>query len=430
MWLKNSLLEDLITNLAAHETPVELFINDIFLRVWRASAKITIPGLLSDWVAAQNWLPKMYFQYNCSGDSHVALGSLFQTAQFPHIRILTNPYSFSPKLYGGVSNKAVSGRFSIWKNFPTAIFFLPEMEIEITNGKSFLHLYFLHHAEANRKGMMQRLSRLKEDMHREETSIPTLVSRKDFPTRQDWNLTMKNILKKISSGKIEKAVVARQSSFTYKEPLSISSLLRRLQKVESGTLFSIQFSPSENFIGITPELLYSRREKTLEIMALAGTASLLQSRYLQREKEQKEFGLVKKFIYEAMKTLCRTIDSTPDITYPIASLVHLRRIYRGKLLPAINDQEILKTVHPTPAISGLPRQMAADFLQKIELFDRGWYASPIGYVSEKETRLYIAIRSGYIAENKLHLFSGAGIVKGSIPEKEWEELEKKIHHFF
>lgn len=430
MWLKNSLLEDLITNLSAHETPLELFINDIFLRIWRASAQITIRGLLSDWTAEQNWLPKIYFQYDGRKDSHIALGSLFQTEQFPQIRILTNPYGFSPKLYGGVSNMRVTGRFTIWKNFPKAIFFLPQIEVETISGKSFLHLYFLDRTEAHKKGIMQRLSKLEEGGEREETFTPILVSRKDFPTRKDWDLTVKDLLKKISSGKIEKAVIARQSSFTYTDSLSISSLLRLLQKIESGTLFSMQFSPRENFIGVTPELLYFRRENRLEIMALAGTASLLQSRHLQREKEQKEFCLVKEFIYEAMKTLCITIDSTPDITYPTGSLVHLRRIYRGKLLPFINDQEILKTVHPTPAISGFPRQMAADFLQKIEFFDRGWYASPIGYVSEKETRLYIAIRSACVVEKNLHLFSGAGIVKGSLPEKEWEELEKKTKHFF
>lgn len=430
MWLKNSLLEDLITNLSTHETPVELFINNIFLRVWRASAKITIRALLNDWVAKQNCLPKMYLQYDGSKDSHIALGSLFQTEQFPQIRILTNPYGFSPKLYGGVSNIPATGCFSIWKNFSKTIFFLPEIEIETIDKENFLHLYFLNRTEMDKDRIIQRLSKLQEGVDREETFTPTLVRRKDFPIRRDWEQTIKQLLKNISLGRIEKAVVARQSSFVYKDPPSISSLLLRLQKIRSGTLFCIQFFPSETFIGVTPELLYSRRENMLEIMALAGTASIGQSEHLHRQKEQREFSLVKEFVYEKMKTLCRTIDSTPEITYPIASLVHLRRTYRGKILPSINDQDILTTLHPTPAISGFPQQVAADLLQKIESFDRGWYASPIGYVSEKETRLYIAIRSAFVSANKLHLFSGAGIVKGSIAEKEWEELDNKIAHFF
>lgn len=430
MWLKNSLVEDLITNLAAHQTPVELFINDIFLRVWRASAKITIQVPLTDWVTKQNCLPKMYFQYNCSGDSHIALGSLFQTEQFPEIRILTSPYGFSPKLYGGVSNIPAIGQFSIWKNFPKTIFFLPEIEIETINRENFLHLYFLNRTEMDRNGIIQCLSKLRENIDIEDAVTPIIISRKNFPARRDWDQTIKQLLKNISLGKIEKAVVARQSSFIYKYPLSISFLLRRLEKIQSGIVFFIQFSSNENFIGVTPELLYSRIKNSIEIMALAGTASLAQSQDLHRQKEQREFSLVKEFVYEKMKTLCRTIDSTPDITYPIASLVHLRRTYRGKILPSITDQDILNTLHPTPAISGFPQQVAADLLQKIESFDRGWYASPIGYVSEKETRIYIAIRSAFVSANKLHLFSGAGIVKGSMAEKEWEELDNKIAHFF
>lgn len=429
MWLKNSLLRDLITDLSSHPNPLELSINGTSFRLWRASAKITIKQPISDWFAQQNYLPKIYLQYGCSKNFDIALGSLLEVKEFPQITILKNPYRFNPKLYGGISNIPATGQFSIWQNFPKTIFFLPQIEIETISGESFLHLYFLNRAEIHKKGIIQSLSKLQKCIDTEESITLTMISKKDFPTRLDWNDTIENVLKDISLGKIEKAVVARQSSFTYKEPLSISYLLRQLQKITYGTLFCIQFSPLENFIGVTPELLYSRTENTIEIMALAGTASLLQSRYLQREKEQKEFGLVKEFVYKTMKTLCRTIDFSPDITYPIVSLVHLRRIYRGKLRPFINDQEILKTLHPTPAISGFPQQVAADLLQKIEPFDRGWYASPIGYISEKETRMYIAIRSAFITENILHLFSGAGIVKGSTPEKEWEELNNKIEHF-
>lgn len=430
MWLKSNLLEDLITNLSAHPNPLELSINGTSLSFWRVSAKITIQQPLSDWVVRQNSLPKIYFRYGYNGDSHIALGSLFQVEEFPQITIIKNPYGCNPKLYGGVGNMHMPAQHSIWKNFPRTLFILPQIEIETVRGESFIHLHFLNNAELHKSVIIERLSQLQGFKAKENFITPVQVRREDFPTRINWDRSVEDLLENISLGRLEKVVLARQSSFTYKEPLSISYLMHLMQKIQRGTLFSIQFSSIENFIGVTPELLYSRKENNIEIMALAGTASLLQSQHLQRKKEQKEFGLVKEFVYEKMKTLCTTIDSSPDITYQIGSILHLCRNYRGKLLPFINDNNILTTLHPTPAISGFPQQLAARFLQKTEPFHRGWYAAPIGYVSEKESRMYIAIRSAFVIENILHLFSGAGVVKGSIAQKEWEELDKKIAQFF
>lgn len=429
MWLKSNLLKDLCADATSHSIPLELYINETSLHIWRASAKITIQDSLINWASEQNCFPKIIFQHGSSKNSHLALGSLFSIEEFPYIRTGKNPYGFMPKLYGGVGNKVVSGQLSIWKNFPRTFFFLPEIEIETVKGQSFIYLYFLNTKKFNKKGIVQKLSKLKENTHTKDSMAPTLIKRQDFPSRPEWNQAIESLLQSISLRKLEKAVLARQSSFAYQEPLSTSYFLQRLQTISNGTLFCIQFSPLTNFIGSTPELLYSRIENTLEVMALAGTASLPQIWHLQREKEQNEFGFVKGFVYETMKTLCRTIHSSFDITYPIASLVHLCRIYRGKLFPLIKDLEILTRLHPTPAISGFPRQIAAHYLEKIEGFDRGWYASPIGYISEKESRFYIAIRSALITENTLHLFSGAGIVQGSLAEKEWIELNKKIRHF-
>lgn len=429
MWLKSSLLKDLITDLSSHPNPLELSINGTSLRLWRASAKITIKQPISDWFIQQNCLPKIYFQYGCSENSDIALGSLLQVKQFPQISIFKNPYGFNPKLYGGVGNVCAPGQLSIWQNFPGTLFILPQIEIETVRGTSVIHLYFLNNAKLHKKAIIQRLSLLRECTDKEDYSNPTLISREDFPTQINWDRDVENLLRTISLGEVQKVVLARQSSFNYKEPLSISHLMHRLQKIESGTLFSIQFSSSRNFIGVTPELLYSRKDNTIEIMALAGTASVLQSHHLQREKEQREFALVREFVYEKMKTLCKTIDSSPDITYPIGRLLHLRRTYKGKLLSFIHDKNILTLLHPTPAISGFPQQLAVRFLQKTEPFHRGWYAAPIGYVSEKESRINIAIRSALVTENILHLFSGAGVVKGSIAQKEWEELDKKIGPF-
>ena len=64
-----------------------------------------------------------------------------------------------------------------------------------------------------------------------------------------------------------------------------------------------------------------------------------------------------------------------------------------------------------------------------EPFHRGWYAGPLGWVGTAGSDFTVAIRSGLLSGNRLALFTGAGIVRGSMPRAEWEELENKLAGF-
>ena len=64
-----------------------------------------------------------------------------------------------------------------------------------------------------------------------------------------------------------------------------------------------------------------------------------------------------------------------------------------------------------------------------EPFDRGWYAGPVGWIGANEAEFAVGIRSGLVRGRSLSLFSGAGIVEGSVSEAEWAEVEQKIGDF-
>jgi menaquinone-specific isochorismate synthase len=80
-------------------------------------------------------------------------------------------------------------------------------------------------------------------------------------------------------------------------------------------------------------------------------------------------------------------------------------------------------------VGGLPKELALEFLTNQEPFYRGLYAAPLGWVSKSQSDLIVAIRSSLINNHNLTLFAGAGIVNGSDPLSEWEELEHKISQF-
>ena len=68
-------------------------------------------------------------------------------------------------------------------------------------------------------------------------------------------------------------------------------------------------------------------------------------------------------------------------------------------------------------------------IHELEGFDRGWYAGPIGWVGAEDAEFAVAIRSGLVSDRTLSLYSGAGLVEGSVPEQEWAEIEQKIQDF-
>ncbi|WP_037383808.1 chorismate-binding protein, partial [Serratia sp. DD3] len=73
----------------------------------------------------------------------------------------------------------------------------------------------------------------------------------------------------------------------------------------------------------------------------------------------------------------------------------------------------------------LPRQAARDFIRQHEPFSRHWYAGSAGYLCATQAEFCVALRSCQIEGAEVQLYAGAGIVAGSDPELEWQEVESK-----
>ncbi|MGS0727342.1 chorismate-binding protein, partial [Shewanella sp. 0m-11] len=94
--------------------------------------------------------------------------------------------------------------------------------------------------------------------------------------------------------------------------------------------------------------------------------------------------------------------------------------------PGVNDFQLIQALHPTPAVGGLPKESAMNFIRQQEGYVRGWYAGACGYFNKHESEFAVAIRSALIEPGRINLFAGAGIVAGSEADKEWTELENKL----
>lgn len=203
------------------------------------------------------------------------------------------------------------------------------------------------------------------------------------------------------------------------------------------TLFAFALSPDLCFFGSSPEKLFERNGSHLFTEAVAGTRrraqtacedEQIEAELLGNVKDQREFTVVKQFLEERLSHFIECFSWEGEDR--ILQNMHVQHIYNrlsAKLLPSVTDADLLHCLHPTPALGGVPSCIAMEMIQQLEPFDRGWYGAPVGMVSAERSSFAVAIRSALMREKSLHLFAGTGIVKGSLPASEWDELEQKIH---
>ena len=151
---------------------------------------------------------------------------------------------------------------------------------------------------------------------------------------------------------------------------------------------------------------------------------------MHSDKDLREHRFVVQGIRETLTPLCQRLAIGDEISIlRLAQCQHLASYLEGTLGNGVSDADILHHLQPTPAVGGYPTGAALEEIDRLEHFDRGWYAGPIGWVSHDTTEFAVAIRSGLVEGSKLYLYSGAGIVEGSTADEEWNEIENKIGDF-
>ena len=256
-------------------------------------------------------------------------------------------------------------------------------------------------------------------------SMPSPVYRKDLPTFEGWCA----IVEEFKRRSIPKAVLARKTTFVFDHPLNPLEIFTMLfNKCGTSTPFAFIMSPHVAFLGATPELLFHRDGNLLKSEALAGTRPNEQAGdLLTSTKDLLEFEFVKKDISDKLYQIAKPFSVDEEVYLKkTPNVCHLSYPFSVELKQKYSDQFLIDHIHPTPAICGYPNNEALKFIEEVEPFDRGWYASALGEVSDNESSLFVGIRSALVLENKLHIFSGAGIVHSSVAENEWDELNHKI----
>ena len=271
-------------------------------------------------------------------------------------------------------------------------------------------------------------------------SISNNYRRDDFPGREAWQQNINNALNIFNHGGAEKIVLSRRSELTFKSMSGSTDMFGRLLELNPDA-FCFYFSIDDNniFMGASPERLYSREGNIIKSDALAGTRKRgktneedksLETELLNSGKDLEEHAFVLDCIARAYNQICENRNiGAPTGVRKYAKVQHLFNEIKGTLKNNLNDYDIIKALHPTPAVGGIPARESLRYIREIEQFDRGWYAGPIGWLSRDAAEFAVGIRSGIYKKDRLLLYSGAGIVKGSRPIEEWNEINNKLNNF-
>lgn len=389
--------------------------------------EIPIPAINPlDWLNTQTLYPKIYFETPKTGMKVAGIGSAYTLDEIPSFL----RHSAAPRFFGGMD--FFERKAQTWSNFPSCRYTLPLVEIEEREGTTFLCI--------NRTSEKLDLENISFTPSAVYPTQQKPMSRLDAPSFPIWDRNIKESLKMIRKKVLDKIVLARASLFEFENPLSPLAFCKVLQgKSPTATVFSYQFSQEQAFVGATPESLYKRNGLEIETAAIAGTRPrgktekedlALQADLLSNCKEMHEFNVVKEEIERRLSPLCSSFTKqNEDCIIQTSTVQHIYHTFEGLLKEGVDDECLIQALHPTPAVGGRPKETAMEEIRKLETFDRGWYAAPVGWISPDQAHLLVAIRSALIQRNQLRLFAGTGIVPGSLPQKEWEELGHKISQF-
>lgn len=386
----------------------------------------SIGDQLIDWLEAQPVYPKFYWQ---SRDGQEEVAVVGQVKTFTDPSAAQKVLAPQQRIWGG---RSFDGRTERNRRCMSSFFFLPQVEISrlASSWQIMVNL-----SEDNSR-LLSTLDKLVEHFSSLSELHCRVTQRINTPEKADWTNMVNKALTAISNKQFEKVVLARKTTLTLDQDLSSAQFLKASRKANSHSFHFMMALDSEHcFIGSTPERLYVRNGYALKTEALAGTIgrghdeeedNQLASWLISDKKNQYENRLVVDDIINRLSkfSLSMKVAETSELV-KLRKVQHLKRPISAEINSDCCDSQLLDNLQPTAAIAGLPRMSALDFIIDNEPFARGWYSGAVGFLSQQRSEFCVAIRSALVMGNKLHLFAGAGIVPGSEPSSEWEELDKK-----
>lgn len=248
---------------------------------------------------------------------------------------------------------------------------------------------------------------------------------------------VKKSLEKIEEGEFIKVVPARAKTTALPEGFNSLDFFLTLCREYPDAFVSWYSIPHYGtWFCASPELIIELKENIFKTVALAGTQAFEPSHSIKEtswtQKEIEEQALVSRYIINCFKKIrLREFDELGPKTVRAGNLLHLKTEYSVNMdttnFPDLGSV-MLKLLHPTSAICGMPLEITRSFIEQNEDFDRGYFAGYLGPVNlNNSTNLYVNLRCLQLIKDQAITYGGAGVTIDSDPAKELNETEIKMN---
>lgn len=252
-----------------------------------------------------------------------------------------------------------------------------------------------------------------------------LQSEQSLPT-EEYQLAFKRFHDAVADGQFKKLVLTRKKSIETSLPECRKIFENACRLYPRLMIMLFHTEETGTWIVASPEILVDGREKLLHTIALAGTMPYQEGYAEWSKKNMHEQQVVERYIEETITPMCTRITKDGPVTMRAGNLQHLRTDFRFALQDECTLGQLISQLHPTPAVCGMPKLKALDFIAENEGLERSYYsgfAGPVGI--NDETHLYVLLRCASL-DSQVSLYAGGGIMPDSSLDSEWQETEKKM----
>ena len=269
-----------------------------------------------------------------------------------------------------------------------------------------------------------------------QVSLNYATEIENIKTLPDFKQIVDAGIKRIETGDFEKIVPSRVKDIPIGSDFDALEAFDQLcEKHPLAMVSLVSSNETGTWLGASPELLVSVVGNKFKTVALAGTLPYAPEVNIKSvawtQKEIEEQALVCRYIISCFKKIrLREYEEHGPKTIVAGNVMHLKTEYEVDMQVANFPQlgsVMLKLLHPTSAVCGMPLDNALEFLKENEGYQRQFYSGYLGPVNiNKESHIFVNLRCMQLFAEKIRLYAGAGVTADSNPDQEWIETEMKM----
>jgi isochorismate synthase len=260
-------------------------------------------------------------------------------------------------------------------------------------------------------------------------SVDIFASDKKEKLREDieFKSLVSRAIRTIQEGKLEKVVLSRKRQISQAGTFDSAGYFIGMLDTYASAFLSLVKIGAEVWIGASPELLFENKGTYARTMALAGTFHEKPRLLSRHYKELQEQEIVGRYIRDILKERGISIRESKPYVVQAGNIFHIRTDFDFVQNTPGLWKELIRDLHPTPAICGYPKAAAMAFIAEHENFNRQWFGGFLGpYYNDNACMFFVNLRCMCISEQSIHIFAGAGITRDSNPENELCEINNKM----